>query len=343
MPRITITYISRENCFKFRWKEKGKTRERKSAATNRRQAIREAAKLEKELETVNETESWQLVKRRYGAEHCGPAAKVSWQSACKWVEKAGEIQSPEDITTSLLSQAVAIMEASGLARATVRGYLRHFMAGLRWAKDLGLMQEVPKVRLPKLGPRKMRSRPITEAEYSRLVEVANSSGRSHLVPVLEFCYWGGLRIGEVAKLTADPLGDFVVTLDEPPRFIIQGHAQKSRIEQQALIAPELVTILQGRWESFPKTGRLLPAVPAGPHWLSRTIAQLGRDSGIVVNDQGKTVTAHDLRRSFATRWASRVSPAVLQKLTRHADVSTVMDYYVSLDLCDLARQIDRYT
>jgi integrase len=39
-------------------------------------------------------------------------------------------------------------------------------------------------------------------------------------------------------------------------------------------------------------------------------------------------TAHDLRRSFGTRWAKRVMPAVLKELMRHSSINTTMGYYV---------------
>jgi len=35
-------------------------------------------------------------------------------------------------------------------------------------------------------------------------------------------------------------------------------------------------------------------------------------------DTNKYASAHDLRRSFGTRWAKRVMPVVLQKLMRHS-------------------------
>jgi integrase len=50
----------------------------------------------------------------------------------------------------------------------------------------------------------------------------------------------------------------------------------------------------------------------------------------------KFASAHDLRRSFGTRWAKREMPAVLQKLMRHADISTTMNFYVGLNSDEVA-------
>jgi len=51
--------------------------------------------------------------------------------------------------------------------------------------------------------------------------------------------------------------------------------------------------------------------------------------------QGKPYTkfasAHDFRRAFGSRWATRVMPAVLQQLMRHESIDTTLRYYVGLD------------
>lgn len=42
----------------------------------------------------------------------------------------------------------------------------------------------------------------------------------------------------------------------------------------------------------------------------------------------KCASAHDLRRSFGERWASRVMPQVLMVLMRDESIETTMRYYV---------------
>ncbi len=61
------------------------------------------------------------------------------------------------------------------------------------------------------------------------------------------------------------------------------------------------------------------------------------DAGVIVDKATKKyASAHDLRRSFGTRWAKRVMPAVLKRLMRHADISTTMGYYVDMDADEMA-------
>ena len=70
------------------------------------------------------------------------------------------------------------------------------------------------------------------------------------------------------------------------------------------------------------------------------ISRIGKKAGVVVNKaDGKFASAHDLRRSFGTRWAKRVMPAVLKRLMRHAAIQTTMSFYVDLDAAEVADQL----
>lgn len=50
----------------------------------------------------------------------------------------------------------------------------------------------------------------------------------------------------------------------------------------------------------------------------------------------RTISAHDLRRSFGTSWAGRLKPATLQLLMRHESIETTMKNYVDQDADDIA-------
>jgi integrase len=64
-----------------------------------------------------------------------------------------------------------------------------------------------------------------------------------------------------------------------------------------------------------------------------------RDGKLVTVAVKKFASAHDLRRSFGTRWAKRVMPAVLQRLMRHAEIATTMKYYVTMDADAVADEV----
>ena len=60
---------------------------------------------------------------------------------------------------------------------------------------------------------------------------------------------------------------------------------------------------------------------------------MGERAGIKVMTDARTgkvkhASAHDLRRSFGERWASRVMPQTLMVLMRHESIETTLRYYV---------------
>ena len=74
--------------------------------------------------------------------------------------------------------------------------------------------------------------------------------------------------------------------------------------------------------------------------VGRTISAIGRKANAVVDkSRNQYATAHDLRRSFGTRWSKKVAPAVLKNLMRHRSIETTMAFYVSLDSDDMAADL----
>ena len=70
----------------------------------------------------------------------------------------------------------------------------------------------------------------------------------------------------------------------------------------------------------------------------RVLGAIGEKAGVKANAT-KFASAHDLRRSFGTRWSSRVKPATLRALMRHASIDTTLRYYVSQDSDDIAAEL----
>src|SRR5262249_19825978 len=143
--------------------------------------------------------------------------------------------------------------------------------------------------------------------------------------LLRGLWHSGLRLGEAlevswnddARLSVDTTGKYVA-------LRIHADGEKGHTDRLLPIAPE--------FEEF------LLAVPAddrcglvfgiyGPNnqplttkRASRYISAIGKKANVVTNKREKScATAHDLRRSFGSRWARRVTPAILQALMRHSD------------------------
>ena len=137
-----------------------------------------------------------------------------------------------------------------------------------------------------------------------------------------------------------------------------GDSQTTRGEQGCVANWKLSCPLSGRtkdclicerrvaWDSLIFPLCCLPPSPNADRQARRAGVQQGKgrglggdgdNAGIIVNKaEGEYASAHELRRAVGTGWAKRVMPAVLQRLMRHADIGTTMEYYVSTTADDVA-------
>jgi integrase len=122
---------------------------------------------------------------------------------------------------------------------------------------------------------------------------------------------------------------------------IPAEAEKANKDRLLPITPQFAKLL----ETVPEQQRrgrvfkLLTAggtpLPATRRFVGPAVSGIGKKAGVVVDERRKgneTVrkfaSAHDLRRAFGQRWASRVMPTVLRELMRHEDIGTTMKFYV---------------
>ena len=250
-----------------------------------------------------------------------------------------------------VSRFESSLRSTGVKESTIRCYLKHLRAALGWAHEMGLLAEVPKVKLPKRArvTSKMKGRPITLEEHERMIDVAAivrpneaQSWQNYLTGL----WLSGLRLSESVALSWDDDANFSIDLlGKRPQFRIWGEGQKSGKDQYLPLTPDFCEWLLNRTPESERVGpvfklrgshgRILKADAVG-----RTVSLIGRKAVVVVDKaDNKYATAHDLRRSFGTRWAKRVKPATLQLLMRHEDIATTMAYYVALDADEVADEL----
>ncbi len=140
------------------------------------------------------------------------------------------------------------------------------------------------------------------------------------------------------------LGD--VPIDHCWMEINSVYGQRNRIaaNQDALIefwwalCWKHATVLHAEIQESYILAHLLPY--ARGNGSRRVLSEIGRRAGVVVKKSaGKFASAHDLRRSFGTRWAPRVKPATLQLLMRHRSIETTLKYYVAQDADEIADEL----
>jgi integrase len=261
---------------------------------------------------------WPQFRKLYEEEKLAGNRQGTRQKAGYVFDSFEELARPKTlgaVTERLLSQYMARLRTDGLKPATIRGHLAYLKAALRWAVGQKLIPAMPNIQLPKV-PKKRHIRKITAEEFERLLSKAPSPQWRAL---LATAWYAGMRRNEMLALTWDcrdcPHLDF-----QAKRIIIPAACNKSDEDQWVPLHPQLAEILQ----TLPRdTAHLFP-FRGDPRQVSKRFAKIARTAGL-------GITLHDLRRSFGSRYASVVPAPVLQRLMRHADIKTTMEYYTNVD------------
>ncbi len=194
----------------------------------------------------------------------------------------------------------------------------------------------------------MRGRPITAEEFESML-AAIPQIRPNDSEVWRH-YLTGLWLSELrlAESTIVSWGDdatFAVDFTgRRPRFRIYAESEKGRRDRLLPMTPDFAEFLlkdspkkrQGLvFKLKSDLGEQLSVKRVG-----LIVSDIGEKAGVIVNSADrKFASAHDLRRSFGTRWANRVKPATLKLLMRHKSIETTMKYYVDQDADEIADQL----
>ena len=331
----------------------------RSTGTNiRREAERLAAKWESELRNGKYQPpskiDWARFRERYEQEKGASLAENSLSTAISAFNHLERIVHPgklASINSSVLSQFQAKLRKEGMRDSTIATHLRHLRAALNWAVSMSLIPTVPKLHMPQRprGQTLMRGRPVTPAEFqqmlSKVIDVRPKDADAWKYH-LNGLWLSGLRLDESLRLSWDEESPFAVDLTgRHPRFRIYAEAEKGRQDRLLPITPDFAEFLL-KTSRHQRTGFVFPlnGIRTGAQMTSaragRVISEIGELTKVMVNKaEGKFATAHDLRRSFGTRWASRVKPATLQLLMRHRSIETTMKYYVCQNSDEVADEL----
>lgn len=258
-----------------------------------------------------------------------------------------------DVSPDLLARHVEWLRTTPVAigngtkkrsETTIDGHITSIHAFLKWCHGTGRIHTLPsRPKIPRSRARtsKMKGRPLTEAEFARLlaaIPVAAKRAAPQWERLLKGLWLSGLRLGEALILTWDQTSGFSLDFSRRrPMYIIEAESEKGFQDRLLPVAPEFAAFLadtpedERRGKVFPLRNVRLGNTDWTTQAASRIISAIGRAAGVIVGRGGKTASAHDLRRSFGLRWAERIPPKDLMTLMRHEDIETTMQYYVGQD------------
>lgn len=370
MDEIKVGVIKRRGKFYLRYFDtnEGRYVERATKATKRSDAEREAGKWQAELREGRYAKqskmTWQTFREFYRENALAALADRSlgcYESTLNVLEKACRPQKLADVTTARVLAFVKHLRSEGRAEATIHRHLRHLKAAMRWAHRHDLLTVLPHFTMPKRvkGAKVMRGRPITGEEFDRMLEVVPKVVENAAAESWKFYLRGlwesGLRLTESLTLRWDDGPDAIVVdfSGRRPMLRIESTAQKSNRDELLPMTPEFAALLMTVPESE-RRGRVFKLLradgspfPAETTQVSHVVSHIGKEAGVMVDERTKMVkdkggkpqkvtvrkyaSAHDLRRAFGQRWSRKIKPQDLQKLMRHASLTTTFTYYVTGD------------
>lgn len=324
----------------------------------KKEAEKAGAQLEADLQQGRYVEpsktTWSDFRLRFEEEKLRSLAVKSRNSYNTALNRAEDILHPAklaELDGPSLSRFQARLRADDLREATIAAYLRHIAAALRWAYSLGMIASVPVIQKPKRArvAKQMRGRPITGEEFDRML-VACDKVRPADAAIwkgfLQGLWLSGLRLAEALSLSWDVDGEISIDLSgKYPCLRILAEAEKGFRDRQLPLTPDFADYID-QTPHIDRTGKVFSVAQLGLRLdtVSKIVSQIGEKAGVFVSrEQEKFASAHDLRRAFGNRWASKVMPAVLQHLMRHESIETTMKYYVAQGANEIAASLWKST
>jgi integrase len=209
----------------------------------------------------------------------------------------------------------------GMMASTIKVRLQFLHTALQWAADQKMIEAVPKFPTIKV-PRK-KPQPVPVESFEKLLAKAkDDQTRTYLL-----CGWlAGLRLAEAAALEWEPTDTtpFVDFLRN--RIVFPAEFVKAVEDQWVPLDP----VLREALEELPRDGSKVfrfadsTGKPLTLSGISDRVTDLAKKAGV-------RLTMHSLRKGFGCRYAGKVSAHVLQRLMRHSNIKTTLDYYANID------------
>lgn len=302
--------------------------------------------------------AWDDFRERYSTLHLSTLRVKSSVNAESRLDVAERILKPRTLGDVANSEALHELQQKLLVGAegklnrprspvTAKNYMIVVTGALNWAVYMGWLPSVPRVKPIKTSKLKhMKGRPITAPEFTAMLkateEVVGAAAAPSWRHTLRGLWASGLRLGELLHVHwADRR--FIVPAwadGRLPVLQIPADMQKNATEEAIPLLPEFERLLlrtpeeqRVGWAFNPlsldgRAGRKMRKSRPAVGWVGKIISEIGEKAGIVVNDDGKFASAHDLRRSCADRLvAAGVPEREVAAIMRHASVETTRRHY----------------
>jgi integrase len=276
---------------------------------------------------------WETFRERFEAEYVAPlrpCTRYNYEDTLDLFERLCAPKRLDLVSVRTVSAFAAAMRSltvrgrNGMAPSTVKVRLQFLHTALSWAAEQGLLAKVPK--FPRVKVPDKKPLPVASEAFERLlVRAPDANMRAYLLTG----WLAGLRLSEAFLLEWEPTDKAPwVDLDRD-RIWLPAEFVKGRSDQWVPLDPQLRPALL----ALPRHGRRVF------RFVDERRGKGGSISASAVSDRvtrlahkaGVRLTMHTLRKGFGCRYAGKVPAQVLQKLMRHRNIRTTMDYYANVD------------
>ncbi|MEO1527048.1 MAG: site-specific integrase [Planctomycetota bacterium] len=254
-----------------------------------------------------------------------------------------------DLSPALVLEVERAMRETNVEESTIKSKMATLWSIITWGQDYEL---IPDFRRPRKrrGKRekqvkniKAKGRSLSVEEIERMeaairLVVKRDEKPEAFINALHAMRLMGLRLSECYLFSWEPMEGvhYPTRLNRDSAAIQFADVQKSGVESEVPLTNEAVEWLRGLshetlWP-FRTTGKR--GEHRTPDRLGRVLSAAGEKARIVVKrwqkpdgERIKYASAHDLRRTFATNLQRDLTISERQKLTRHANASTLLDHY----------------
>lgn len=338
--RVWVQEFSDREFLQLQWHcpATGKRKTRSAGTADPAEAEHKRADLEYELNNGLHREpsrlAWPDFRRAFEAEYlsgCRPATRDNYRVTLDLFEELCSPGRLAGVTARTVSAFAAGMRdlprprrngATSYKASSIAVRLECLHTALAWAARQGLLTACPpfpRVDVPARAPQ-----PVPAEAFERLL--ARAGDDMDLRGLLLSCWLAGLRRNEAVYL------EWAQT-DKAPwidlgrdRILFPAEFVKAGRDQWVPLDPDLREAL----ERLPRAGRRVFRLvhpdgrPLTPVRVSQRVARLAAAAGV-------RLTLRALRRGFGCRYAGRVPAQVLQRLMRHANIKTTMEFYANID------------
>jgi integrase len=210
----------------------------------------------------------------------------------------------------------------GMKPLSIKVCLQFLRTALGWAVQQKLLPALP--RFPAVKVPKKKPQAVAAESFERLLEKAPDEETR----VFLLAGWlAGLRISEAMALEWEETRE-APYLDFPRRRIwLPAEFVKGDEDQWVPLDPRLAEALL----SLPRRGKKVFQLVSYKTKQRMTRGGMSMRVGHLARKAGVRLSMHSTRRGFLCRYAEKVPAQVLQKLARHANIKTTMDYYANVD------------